>query len=50
MILSLFGPQKRTGRHANKEKRLLHFGRILLPIQIQLLATENPKNPKIDSP
>jgi hypothetical protein len=40
----------RTGRHANKEKRLCNFGvRILLPIQIQLLDIENPKNPTIDS-
>jgi uncharacterized pyridoxamine 5'-phosphate oxidase family protein len=34
-----------------KEKRLFYFGlRNLLPIQIQLLDTENPKNPKIDLP
>jgi hypothetical protein len=39
------------GRHDNKEKRLFYFGlRIRLPIQIQLLNIENPKNPKIDSP
>jgi hypothetical protein len=41
----------RKGRHENKEKRLFYFGlRILLPIQIQLLEIENPKNPKVDSP
>jgi hypothetical protein len=37
--------------HENKEKRLLYFGvRIPLPIQIQLLDIENPKNLKIDAP
>jgi hypothetical protein len=36
------------GRH--EKKRLCYFVlRILLPIQIQLLKIENPKNPKIDS-
>jgi hypothetical protein len=39
------------GRHENKEKCRFYFGlRILLPMQIQLLEIENPKNPKIDSP
>jgi hypothetical protein len=51
---SLFWASKtdfRKGRHENKEKRLFYFGlRILLPIQIQLLEIENPKNPKVDSP
>jgi hypothetical protein len=51
---SLFWAQKtyfRTGRHKNKENRLFYFGlRILLPIQLQLLDIENPKNPKIDAP
>jgi hypothetical protein len=50
MTLSFFWALKthfRIGRHENKEKRLFYFGlRILLPIQIQLLETENPKNPK----
>jgi hypothetical protein len=54
MTFSLFCALKthfRTGRHENKEKRLCYFGlRIFLPIQLQLLAIENPKNPKIDFP
>jgi hypothetical protein len=40
----------REGRHENKEKRLFYVGlKILLPIQIQLLEIENPKNSKTDS-
>jgi hypothetical protein len=34
-----------------KEKRLFYFGlRIRLPIKIQLLEIDSPKNPKVDSP
>jgi hypothetical protein len=44
----LFGPKKApfwAERHENKDKRSSYFGhRILLPIQIQLLDIENPKN------
>jgi hypothetical protein len=41
----------RAERHENKEKHLFYFGLgILLPIQIQFLDIQNPKNPKIDSP
>jgi hypothetical protein len=42
----------RTGRHENKEKKMIfYFGfRILSPIQIQSIDIENPKNPKIDFP
>jgi hypothetical protein len=51
---SLFWVQQtnfQTESHENKEKRLFYFGlRILLPIKIQLLDIENPKNPKIDFP
>jgi hypothetical protein len=38
----------RIGRRENKEKRLFYFAIIiLLPIQIQLLDLENPKDPKM---
>jgi hypothetical protein len=50
-FFSYFGPKNhfRAGRHENKEKRLFKFGfRILLPIQIQLFANENPKNQELD--
>jgi hypothetical protein len=50
---SFFGPYLVTfslfwRRQENKENRLFYFG-LLLPIQIQFLKIENPKNPKIDS-
>jgi hypothetical protein len=52
-FFSFLGPKThfRVGRHENKGKRQFYFGlRILLPIQIQLLDIESPKNPKIESP
>jgi hypothetical protein len=52
-FFSFLGPKThfRIGRHENNEKHLFYGGlRILLPIKIQLLEIENPKNTKIDSP
>jgi hypothetical protein len=48
-FFSFLGPKTHfcKGRHENKEKHIFYFGlRILSPIQIELLETENPKDPK----
>jgi hypothetical protein len=48
--LSFLAPKSpfSKGRRENKEKRLFYFAIIiLLPIQIQLLDLENPKDPKM---